>query len=340
MNGTFYYEATYSLGGTYYYYIWANDTKDNNISSSTYVFHITLPPPAPSEDPILPNIEHLVDFIGIYEWGISHWIIEQGTLVCFDRDFAMDNGIVEIYYKIGMDGNWTLYTDCIVLPPGTYEIYYYGIDVFGRHTATARIIIEVIASNMIPTTSIILNPSIPDGMDGWYVTTPTIQLQSFDEDGDHTITYYRIDDGMWTTYTDSFIVDDGTHTIAFYSVDEHGAKETMQSRVVRVDLYAPEITLEKPQNMVYLFDREIIPTNHRPIIIGKLTIKASVSDPHTSGVDTTTLQIDDTVVATFDDKVEYCLDALMLGEHTITITSADIAGNTAISTLTVWMFNL
>jgi hypothetical protein len=239
-----------------------------------------------------------------------------------------------------MSGMWMLYTDCIVLPPGIYEIYYYGIDVFGRHTPTARIIIEVVTFNIMPTTILTLNPASPDGLDGWYTTIPTLFLDAFDEDDDETTTYYRIDNDRWFEYTDSFIVDDGVHIVEFYSVDEHGAKEDIQSRVVKVDVFAPEVEINKPKNMLYMFDREIMPTNHRPIIIGKLTIKASVSDPHTSGVDTTSLKIDDKTVATFNDNIEYELDEPMIGEHTLTITATDIAGNKATKTIAVWMFNL
>jgi hypothetical protein len=286
----------------------------------------------------LPDPEVLITFIGFHEWFDTHWMIHHETLICFDVDSARAFGISEIHYKLN-DGEWMVFEDCFSLPVGTYSLYYYGVDRFGMHTPTARIIIEVVSSNAAPFTTITVNPYQPDGLDGWYTTIPTLFLDAFDENDDETTIYYRVDNDRWLEYTGSFIVGDGVHVVEFYSVDEHGTTETLQSRTIKVDIYAPEITLEKPKNMVYLFDREIIPTNHRPIIIGKLTLKASVSDPHTSGVDTTTLQIDNTVVATFDDTIEYELDEPMIGEHTIKITATDIAGNKATKTIQAWIFN-
>ena len=117
----------------------------------------------------------LLYFCGPYEWNGTHWDITSGTLVCFDMEKAEEIGITEIWYRIDKEGNWTKYTDCFTVPEGMHSIYYYCIDKLGRYTQTARDVVDVVGS-LAPITTCILNPSEPNGNDGWYTTNVTATL--------------------------------------------------------------------------------------------------------------------------------------------------------------------
>jgi len=104
-------------------------------------------------------------------------------------------------------------------------------------------------------------------------------------------------------------------------------------------LYAPVITVEKPKNYLYVFDREIIPLR-KPVIIGPITIKASVEDPATSGVDKATLYIDDIPKQTFNGNIEWQWNEMAFGYHTIEIKAMDKAGNEAREEMEAFFFNI
>ena len=94
--------------------------------------------------------------------------ISPGTLICFDLESTM---ISELYYRVN-GGNYTLYSGCFSLPVGVYTICYYGVDEFGFHTSTTCIIIEVVVhAALAPTTTININPGLPDSSNGWYTFT-------------------------------------------------------------------------------------------------------------------------------------------------------------------------
>ena len=123
-----------------------------------------------------------------------------------------------------------------------------------------------------------------------------------------------------------FTIGDGIHTIQYYSIDRDGIRKTIKEKEIRVDLYAPEIEIEKPKNYLYIFDREIIPLR-KPVIIGAITIKAAITDPATSGIDKATLYIDDIPRQTFDGSIEWQWNEMAFGYHTIEIRAVDKAGN-------------
>ena len=123
-----------------------------------------------------------------------------------------------------------------------------------------------------------------------------------------------------------FTIGDGIHTIQYYSIDRDGIRKTIKEKEIRVDLYAPEIEIEKPKNYLYIFDREIIPLR-KPVIIGVITIKATITDPATSGIDKATLYIDDIPRQTFDGSIEWQWNEMAFGYHTIEIRAVDKAGN-------------
>jgi hypothetical protein len=291
------------------------------------------------------DITDLIFFDGPHELVDGKHEITTETKIGFDFDKAEGMGITEIWYRVNkgtqITGEYSRYYNPFTLDEGTYTIYYYGIHQTGQKTPTASTTVYV-SGNEAPQTSITLNPSSPDGNDGWYRSAVTAMLSATDPDGDATTTYYRIDDGDWNEYTWPFTVrEHDQHTISYYSVDTEGNEETPHSKTVKIDGDAPEITLHKPGGNLYIFNREIMPLPRgRTIIIGQISIEATVTDPATSGVDSATLYLDGTAKGMFQEDISYVLDETLFGEHTITIEAYDVAGNRAVKEITATILNI
>jgi hypothetical protein len=105
---------------------------------------------------------------------------------------------------------------------------------------------EAAPDSIAPTTTSTLDPSSPNGQNGWYVSSPvTVTLSAEDNAGGSGVksTTYEIDGGSAQTYSGPFTVSgDGSHTITFRSEDNNGNVETDQSVSVQIDQTKPTIT--------------------------------------------------------------------------------------------------
>lgn len=98
-----------------------------------------------------------------------------------------------------------------------------------------------------PSTSIIANPSLPNGNNGWYVSPVEISFSSSDNAGGVGVaaTRYSLDGGKnYITYTEPFsIATEGVNVITYYSVDGLGNKETEQTHTFNIDLTPPIVSV-------------------------------------------------------------------------------------------------
>jgi hypothetical protein len=105
-----------------------------------------------------------------------------------------------------------------------------------------------------PTTAIFIDPSLPDGQNGWYTVKPTITLKS-SEPG--TI-YYQWDSTNpqgWQRYKAPFTVNQGIHTLYYFSVDLSGNRENYKSKIFKIDTEPPvEFDLYRPRDKEQLFN--------------------------------------------------------------------------------------
>ena len=170
------------LPGSYDLEYWAIDIVGNEEEHHKISFNVSL------ED----TLSKSIFFNGSYEWKQNHWIITPNTKICFDLEKADVN---KAYYKID-EGKWKEYKECFNLSIGNHTLYYYGIDALGRYTPTASMSLEVVES-LAPTTSILINPSLPNGKNGWYISNVTIKLKAWDEISGIDSTYYKIDNEKW-----------------------------------------------------------------------------------------------------------------------------------------------
>jgi hypothetical protein len=91
-----------------------------------------------------------------------------------------------------------------------------------------------------PVTTCTLNGEMSGSI---YVSNVTVTLTATDNGSGVDYTKYKLDAGVWTTYTAPFIVtEDGNHTVLFYSVDRNGNTEQEQQSTFTIQ-HHPLITL-------------------------------------------------------------------------------------------------
>ncbi len=104
-------------------------------------------------------------------------------------------------------------------------------------TATAAVNLTVSGLGAPATTTLSTTPIAPNGSNGWFKTTPLVQLSTT---GDAA--YYQWDSwgaGGWTLYTAQFPALSGNHTLWYYSTKSGSSDETTKSTVIKVDSAAP-----------------------------------------------------------------------------------------------------
>ncbi len=263
----------------------------------------------------------------------GYYYITTDTQIQFS---AVDNGagVKATYYRI--NESWLQYTQPFNLEAGEYTIDFYSVDLLGNQE-TAKTVYVIVTQDLAPLTTCNLEPSSPNGNNGWYITDVMVSFEAIDEDGVKA-TYYRINGGQWKEYTKPLILDeDGIYTIEYYSIDNLGLKEDSKTIVIRIDKTI-SLDVSKPENAIYIFDREIIPFI-KPIAIGKLTIKAEVVE-EMSGIDESYIEINGVEKARYKEEISYTWNEFAIGKQEIRIVAYDMAGNKAAKTIEIVIFNM
>jgi len=168
--------------------------------------------------------------------------------------------------------------------------------------------VKLIDGTEPPATHASVIPAVPDGKNEWHATKPQVILSS-SEPG---TTHYRIDDGGESVYSGIFTVPEGAHTVSYYSVDAAGNKEQEKTLQLKVDSGPPEVSarmLPKRQGNYYFI--------HEPV-----TISFEATDA-VSGIGSIIGTLDGAAISDGEE-----LRFSKPGEHTLTVDSEDIAGNT------------
>jgi len=110
---------------------------------------------------------------------------------------------------------------------------------------------------------------------------------------------------------------EGTTTIYYRSIDNRGNFEPTKTEAIKIDKTPPIITITSPQAKDYLHSESV-------------TLNFSATDA-LSGIDLVTALLDSTPV-TNGQVID--LRTLTLGQHTLTVTAVDKAGNSASTAVT------
>jgi len=174
------------------------------------------------------------------------------------------------------------------LTPGEYfikavlnnETLYSGVaQVSAGEVTTADLQPDTIA----PETSDFLNPSAPNGSNGWYTTDVSVSLSASDNRSGVAATEYSLDGTNWTPYTSSVLIsDEGTTTVSYGSTDRAGNHETVKSVTVKIDKTKPTTSASV---------EPAAPNGANDWYTSNATISLSSAD-NTSGIATTEYSID------------------------------------------------
>ena len=145
--------------------------------------------------------------------------------------------------------------------------------------------------------------------------------------------YYSIDGGAYKKYTAPFTIDvDGEHTITYYAVDEVGNPSETGSVSFKLDHTAPTASINVPQSgYIYFMGRELFANPlGGTIIIGGITFQATASDA-TSGLDYVTFAVDGMTYekATSPYEIYWHKFDFLPTKYTLTVSAYDVAGNKA-----------
>jgi hypothetical protein len=184
---------------------------------------------------------------------------------------------------------------------------------YGVRVSTSKEVQEVESNKIkitpLPVVEFTINPSQPDGMNGFYKTNPEIMLST----SNGVKVFFKVDDGEFAEFTAPFKIDEGAHTIYAYAMDEGGNKGDTIKREFNVDNTPPKITFDNANSDPYFKESP-----------GKLT--GNVSEP-------CTLKINEVILELKYD-LHFSVELNVYEGMPIALFARDIAGNTATLLLT------
>ncbi len=92
-----------------------------------------------------------------------------------------------------------------------------------------------------PETEIKVSPETPDGMNGWYKTTPIIELKAKSKYDKNPDIFFRWDNGAWSKYTGVITPPEGVHVLYYFARDHLGSEELPKSFIFKLDTTPPVI---------------------------------------------------------------------------------------------------
>jgi hypothetical protein len=153
------------------------------------------------------------------------------------------SGVAETLYEVDA-GERHVYSSTIPInTPGDHTVSYWSTDKAGNEETHKQAHIKIDA--LAPGTSLALQPSSPDGSNGWYVSTPSFTLAASDGTSGVAGSSYQLDGGTTKSYPGSAVaIPAGQHTVNYWSTDTAGNVETAHtSAQVKVDTTAPTDSL-------------------------------------------------------------------------------------------------
>ncbi|RLI32207.1 hypothetical protein DRO66_11665, partial [Candidatus Bathyarchaeota archaeon] len=284
--------------GQYYWIVHAVDLAEN-VGDWSEVWTFTI---LPDNDP--PVTTHT--FTGTM--GDGGWYVSdvEVTLTAVD----IGSGVDSTWYKLD-DDDWQEYIGPFtVITEGIHSLLYYSIDNVSNVESTNSVDLKI--DKTPPVTTASLDPLIPNGENGWYVSDVEMTLSATDAYSGVTSTWYKIDAGYWQLYSAPFIVgDDGEHTVSFYSYDVAGNEETSDTVEFKID--------QTPPSTTELLSGDV---GENDWYISDVAVSFTATD-ETSGIDETLYRVDGGNWQIYANPFIVSDD----GEHTLEYYSVDVAGN-------------
>jgi hypothetical protein len=166
--------------------------------------------------------------------GQNGWYIKEPTVTFFADD---SNGpYVRYWWDDGEPVN-TTYTGTVKPAQGIHMLSYQGMDAAGNAEVPKNLTIKL--DSIVPATNITTDPSAPDGMNGWFVTRPTLTFDS----GGPAVAHYKWNNEPYACATGPLLAPEGENLLTYYSVDEAGNKEGVKLAAFKVDTSVPSTNI-------------------------------------------------------------------------------------------------
>jgi len=149
-----------------------------------------------------------------------------------------------------------------------------------------------------------------------------------------------LDEDVWEKWTYKFKMYIRRDPIYKYIVIDYYVDPDSLGWGYTGDTRPPEVNIVRPRDYVYMFDREIMPSPGKAVIIGGITIACSASDDR-SGIAKVEFYVDEKLVKTIEGAKEvytWRWNAFSIGFHRLTARAYDNAGNYADSGVDVFTF--
>lgn len=247
----YFYNATYSLPGTYYYFIWANDTENNSNISCIYQFKIledTLPPVT-------------MKSIGPPKYGLGDkWVTSNSEFHLIATDDL--SGVNKTYYRIWHNGTWNpahgvginnefmeYRVSFYLSGEGKHYLEYYSTDKACNvediqnqthyiDDSSPETILEFGLPNYIEDDNVAVTSDTTIYLNATDYPTYASQVKEIWYDyGDG----WKVVPGNKATFT---IPDECIHTVQWYALDNLGNAETINSKEINID-NTPPVTSEE-----------------------------------------------------------------------------------------------
>jgi hypothetical protein len=139
--------------------------------------------------------------------------------------------------------DWQVYNEPLNALSGVHTLYYRGVDLAGNaeteHSMTIKLDSET------PVVQFSVEPSIPDGENGFYVTNPLLGITADDAD----VFYSIVTAGEMVSLSEivepvdgSIVIPDGDWSVYTKAVDEAGNVDNPEAVIFRVDTMPPTIS--------------------------------------------------------------------------------------------------
>lgn len=172
--------------------------------------------------------------------------IAMETQIILSADDIGGAGVATIAYRIN-GGAWQTYSLAFTLPYGTCLLEFNATDHAGNVELTNELT-YVVEDQLAPTT--VISP-----LDETITSSDQIQLIATDNTNGSGVleTWYRIDEGSWTSYITPFTLPVGNYTIEFYSIDVTLNTEPVTQFNYTIDNTPPNTTITPDQQYIQPF---------------------------------------------------------------------------------------
>jgi|GEM_PF-4711083 len=166
--------------------------------------------------------------------GQHGWYLKEPSITFYLDD--LNSPFIRYSWDGGPPENLSA-TGTLHPPQGIHNLTYQAVDEAGNAEEARNQSFKL--DSQTPVTNLSLDPALPDGMNGWYVTRPTLV---FDTGGPDTVRY-KWNEEPYVCATGPLLVPEGINTLTYYATDDAGNKENAKFAAFKVDTSVPVTTI-------------------------------------------------------------------------------------------------